>query len=84
MAPVFCKTKKNYIDQEAGEEYETKVVGNDSSYCWLHTDEFNFVWFYKNEKGAPKLLLGHQKPKTELLSSRVNHGTPAADVIDHK
>ena len=33
LAPVFCKTKKDYIDQEAGEKYETKVVGNDSSYC---------------------------------------------------
>ena len=28
----------DYIDQEAGELYETKIVGNDSSYCSLHTD----------------------------------------------
>ena len=34
---------------------------------WLHTDEFIFVWFYNNEKS-----------KTELLSVRVNHRTPAA------
>ena len=24
----FCKAKKDYIHQEAGEKYETKVVGN--------------------------------------------------------
>ena len=29
----FCKTKKDFIDQEAGEKYETKVFENDSSYC---------------------------------------------------
>ena len=31
----FCKAKKDYIDQEAGEKYETKVVGNGSSYCFV-------------------------------------------------
>ena len=34
LAPVFCKAKKDYIDQEAGEKYETKVGGNGSSYCF--------------------------------------------------
>ena len=33
MAPDFCKIKKDYIGQEEGKKYETKVVGNDSSYC---------------------------------------------------
>ena len=33
LAPVFCKTKKNYMEQEAGEQYEIKVVRNNSSYC---------------------------------------------------
>ena len=36
-----------------GEKYETKVVGNDSSYCSVSyfspSDVFHFVWFYKNE-----------------------------------
>ena len=31
---------------------------------WLHTDEFNFVWFYKNENGRQNRSSG---PKTELL-----------------
>ena len=35
LAPVFCKAKKDYIDQEAGEKYETKVVGNGSGYCFV-------------------------------------------------
>ena len=33
MAHVVGNTKIDYIDQEAGEYYEAKVVGNDSSYC---------------------------------------------------
>ena len=32
LAPVFCKGKKDYIDQEAGEKYKTTIVGNGSSY----------------------------------------------------
>ena len=35
LAPTFCKAKKDYIDQEAGEKYETKVFGNGSSYCFV-------------------------------------------------
>ena len=31
----FCKAKKDYIDQDAGEKCETKVVGNGSSYCFV-------------------------------------------------
>ena len=54
---------------------------------WLHTDEFIFVWFYKNENGrhnssrAPKL--GYFDGRAPQLSARVNHGTPAAGVIGH-
>ena len=35
LVPVFCKDKKDYISQEAGEKYETKVVGNGSIYCFV-------------------------------------------------
>ena len=38
----FCQTKKDYIDQKAGEQYETKVVGKKVTVL-LHTDEFIFV-----------------------------------------
>ena len=31
---------------------------------WLHTDEFIFVWFYKNENGRQNRTSG---AKTELL-----------------
>ena len=41
--PFFCTAKKDYIDQEAGEEYETKVVGNSSVTVLFPTDEFIFV-----------------------------------------
>ena len=54
---------------------------------WLHTDEFIFVWFYKNQNrhqnhssGAKTELLRRRVPQ---LSARVNHGTPAAGVIGH-
>ena len=54
---------------------------------WLHTDEFSFVWLYKNENGrettprAPKL--SYFDGRAQQLSARVNHGTPAAGVISH-
>ena len=48
MAPVFCKAKNDYIGQETGEKYETEVVGNGSKYCFVSTDEFMFVWSFKN------------------------------------
>ena len=62
--PVFVKPKKDYIDQEAGEKYETKVVGNGSSHCFVHTDEFNFVWSIKNGNGRQNRSSG---AKTGLL-----------------
>ena len=54
---------------------------------WLHTDEFFFLVIQKTKTGAktnpqaPKLsYFGGRAPQ---LSARVNHGTPAADVIGH-
>ena len=46
--------------QEAGKKYETKVVGNGSSYCFVSYDEFIFAWSVKKRKRAPKPLLGCQ------------------------
>ena len=54
----FCKTKKDYIDQESGEYFETKVDGNDSSYCWVHTNEC--ICVLQKRKQTPKPLLGRQ------------------------
>ena len=64
MVPGFSKAKKDYIDQEAGEKYETIVVGNGSSYCFIHTDDFTFVWSIKNGKGRQNSSSG---AKTGLL-----------------
>ena len=54
---------------------------------WLHTDEFIFVWFYKDKtdaKTAPRApKLGYFDGRAPKLSARVNHGTPAAGVIGH-
>ena len=52
---MFCKAKIDYIDQEAGEKYETKVLGNGSSYCFV-----SYWWIYlclvlQKRKRAPKL-----------------------------
>ena len=55
---------------------------------WLHTDEFFFFLVLQKTKTgakttpqAPKLsYFGGRAPQ---LSARVNHGTPAADVIGH-
>ena len=64
MAPVFCEDKKDYIDQEAGKRYETKVGGKGSITVWFHTDKFSFVWSFKNENGRQNPSLG---AKTGLL-----------------
>ena len=53
--------KKDYIDQEAGDQYETKVVQMIQVTVWLHTNEFIFGCFYKNEDGRSS------GAKTELL-----------------
>ena len=56
--PFFCKAKKDYIDQEAGEECETKVVGNSSVTVLYTTEEFIFVWSFKNGNGSQNLVPG--------------------------
>ena len=35
LAHIFWKAKKDYIGQETGEKYETKVVGYGSSYRFV-------------------------------------------------
>ena len=37
----YCESKKDYIDQEAGKKYETKVVWNGSSNCFV-----SYWWIY--------------------------------------
>ena len=64
MAPAFCKAKKDYIDQEAGKKYETKVVGMVQVTVLFHTDEFIFVRSFKNGNGRQNRSLG---AKTGLL-----------------
>ena len=48
----FVRPKKEYIDQEAGEKYETNIVGNGSGYCFV-----SYWWLFlfglsKTETGA--------------------------------
>ena len=52
---------------------------------WLHTDEFIFVWFNKNENGRQTWAqkLSYFDGWAPQLKARVNHGTPAAGVIGH-
>ena len=81
LAPVFCKTKIDYIDQEAG-----GIVWNKCFWKWfkLLFDFiliFIFVWFAKNALWAPKL--SYFNGCAPNLGARINHRTPAAGVISH-
>ena len=64
LAPVSCKTKKDCIDQEAGEKYEKKVVWNDSSYCLASYWWIYFCLVLHKRKRATKPLLGRQNGVT--------------------
>ena len=64
MALVFCKAKKYYIDHEGRENImKQKLLEMIQVTVCLHTDEFIFVWFYKNENGRQNhsLDLLHEK-----------------------
>ena len=78
--PFFVRPK-NYIDQEVGEKCVTKVVGN--GYCF-HTDEFIFVWSFKNGNGrnnAPQVpKLGYFDGGCQNL---VKLATSGAGVVCH-
>ena len=60
LAPVFCKIKKDYIDQEPGEKYKTKVVSNGSSYWFISYWWIYFCLVFEKRKRVPKPLLGCQ------------------------
>ena len=45
---------------------------------WLHTDEFFFVWIYKNKNGRQNRVTS--TGGRHNLVNQVNHGTPAARV----
>ena len=83
MTPVLCKAKKDYIDQEAGEKYETKWFK--LLFCFIL---MNLFLFEKTETGAiiapwvPKL--GYYDGRVPKLSSRVSLATSRAGVVCHK
>ena len=52
LAPVFCKAKKDYISQEAGEKYKTKALEMVQVTVLFHTDDFFLV--FQKQKKAPK------------------------------
>ena len=54
---LFFKAEKDYIDQEAGEKYETKVVGNGSSNCFVSYWWIYFCLVFQKRKRVPKTLL---------------------------
>ena len=86
MAPVFCKAKKYYIDQKAGEKYETKVVGNGSSYCFcfilMNLFLFSLTKTETGAKTAPRVTkLGYFDGRVPKLSSRVTLATSGAGVV---
>ena len=53
---ILIKKVRNSMKQKLLEMIQVTV--------WLHTDEFIFVWFYKNENGRQNRSSG---TKTELL-----------------
>ena len=89
LAPVFFKAEKDYIDQEAGEKYETRNVGNGSRYCLKVTYWLNYfcLVFQKTETGAktaPRVpKLGYFEGWLPKLSSRVTLVTLGASVVCH-
>ena len=86
LAPVFCKAKKDYIDQEGGGK-----VWNKSCWKWFKLlfcfIPMIFFWSFKYENGLQNRSSG---AKTGLLrragtklSSRVTLATSGAGVVSH-
>ena len=81
-------TKKDYIDQEAGEQYETKVVGNGFKFlfCFILMNLILFG-FSKTETGtktAPRVpKLGYFDGRVPKLRSWVTLVTSGAGVVCH-
>ena len=61
---VLCMTKKDYIVKSRGKSMKQKLLEMIKLTVWLHTDDFIFIWFYKNENGRQNRSSG---AKTELL-----------------
>ena len=60
--PFFCK-KQIILNKRRGNSMKQKLLKMIQVTGWLHTDEFIFVWFYKNENGRQNRSLG---AKTEF------------------
>ena len=73
--PVFCEANKDYIVQEAGEKYESKVV-------LFLTDDF-FFGLSKTETLSKLPKLGYFDGRVTKLSSRVTLATSEAGVVCH-
>ena len=58
MVPVFFKARKDYIDQEAGESMKQKLSEMVQVTVLFHTNEFIFVWSFKNGNGRQNRSLG--------------------------
>ena len=52
MSPIFCKAKKGYIDKEAWESMKQKLLEMFQVTVLFYTDEFIFVWSFKNRKAT--------------------------------
>ena len=65
LAPVFVRPKKIIlIKREYSISMKQKLLEMIQVTVWLHSDEFIFVWFNKNEKGRQNRS---SATKTELL-----------------
>ena len=86
LALDFCKAKKDYIDQEAGESMKQKLSEIVQVTVLFHTDLFLFG-LSKTEAGAktaPRVpKLGYYDGRVPKLSSRVTLATSGAGVVCH-
>ena len=63
-SPFFVKPIKVILIKRQGNSMKQKLLEMIQVTVWLHTDEFNFIWFYKKEN---KLKNHSSGAKTELL-----------------
>ena len=68
-ARFFARPKKVILIKRRGNSMKQKLLEMIQVNVWLQTDEFIFVWFYKNKNGRQNRYSG---AKTELLQRRAS------------
>ena len=70
LRPFFVRPKKIILFKRRGNSMKQKFLEMIQVAVWLHTDEFIFVWFHKNEKGRQNR---YSCAKTGLLRRSVKN-----------